>query len=128
MSAAKLAELARARALKLRRRRQAAARARAQRRRGKRRGGWFWAAILAGAALALSGCAAKVQQPAPQVVLKPCSIETPQRPIMPTEDLQSDATLDDFVKSAIAEIERREGYERLLLQSLIFCKSGVMFK
>ena len=127
MSAAKLAELARARALKLRRRRQAAARARAQRRRGKRRGG-FWAAILAGAALALSGCAAKVQQPAPQVVLKPCTIETPQRPIMPTEGLQADATLDDFVKSAIAEIERREGYEQLLLRSLIFCKSGVMFK
>ena len=127
MSAAKMAELARARALKLRRRRQAAARARAQRRRGKRRGG-FWAAILAGAALALSGCAAKVQQPAPQVVLKPCTIETPQRPIMPTEDLPADATLDDFVKSAIAEIERREGYEQLLLRSLIFCKSGVMLK
>ena len=70
----------------------------------------------------------RARQAAPQVVLKPCSIETPQRPIMPTEDLQSDATLDDFVKSAIAEIERREGYEQLLLQSLIFCKSGVMFK
>lgn len=127
MSAAKMAELARARALKLRRRRQAAARARAQRRRGKRRGG-FWAAILAGAALALSGCAAKVQQPAPHVVLKPCTIETPQRPILPTESLPADASLDDFVKSAIAEIERREGYEQLLLHSLIFCKSGVMFK
>lgn len=127
MSAQKLAEIARARALKLKRRRQAAARAKAQRRRGKRRAG-FWVAFVAASAMSFAGCAAKPQQPAPQVVLKPCSIETPQRPIMPTEDLQSDATLDDFVKSAIAEIERREGYEQLLLQSLIFCKSGVMFK
>lgn len=127
MSAAKLAELARARALKLRRRRQAAARAKAQGRRGKRRAG-FWVAFVAASAMSFAGCAAKTQQPATVAIMKPCGVQTPQRPIMPTETLPADASLDDFVKSAIAEIERREGYEQILLQSLIFCKSGDVWK
>lgn len=127
MSAQKLAEIARARALKLKRRRQAAARAKAQRRRGKRRAG-FWVAFVAASAIGFAGCAAKPQQPATVAIMKPCGVQTPQRPIMPTETLPADASLDDFVKSAIAEIERREGYEQLLLQSLIFCKSGEVWK
>lgn len=127
MSTQKLAELARARALKLKRRRQAAARAKAQRRRGKRRAG-FWVAFVAASAIGFAGCAAKPQKPATVAIMKPCGVQTPQRPIMPTETLPADASLDDFVKSAIAEIERREGYEQLLLQSLIFCKSGEVWK
>lgn len=127
MSTQKLAELARARALKLKRRRQAAARARAQRRRGKKRMG-FWVTLAIAPAFMLAGCAAKPQQPATVAIMKPCGVQTPQRPIMPTETLLADASLDDFVKSAIAEIERREGYEQLLLQSLIFCKSGEVWK
>lgn len=126
MSAQKLAELARARALKLKRRRQAATRARAQRRRGKKRTS-FWITLAVAPAFMLAGCAAKPKQPT-VAIMTPCTIETPSRPNMPTEDLPADVTLDDFVKSAIAEIERREGYEQLLLQSLIFCKSGVNFK
>lgn len=127
MSAQKLAEIARARALKLKRRRQAAARAKAQGRRGKRRAG-FWVALIGAAAIGVSGCAATKPEPATVTVMMPCGVETPQRPIMPTENLPADASLDDFVKSAIAEIERREGYEQLLLQSLIFCKSGEVWK
>lgn len=127
MSAENLAKIAKARAIRARRRRQAA-RAHGARNRAKRRGGGFLAALAAGAALALSGCAAPQQHGAQAPILTTCGATIPERPIMPTEHLSQNATLDDFVKSAIAEIERREGYEQLLLQSLLFCNTGVKWK
>lgn len=127
MSAENLAKIARARAIRARKRRQAA-RAHGARSRAKRRGGGLLAALAAGAALALAGCAAPQQQGAQTPIFTACAAAIPERPIMPTESLSQDATLDDFVKSTIAEIERREGYEQLLLQSLLFCNTGVKLK
>ncbi|RYF06334.1 MAG: hypothetical protein EOO31_10225 [Comamonadaceae bacterium] len=39
-------------------------------------------------------------------------------PAMPTEALRLGATVDDFARAAMAEIERREGYEGELLTAL----------
>lgn len=60
----------------------------------------------------LTGCASKTQ------------VAFPERPVMPTENLTEDVTLDAFVAACIAEIERREGYESLLRASLNYCKTG----
>lgn len=59
---------------------------------------------VAALALALAGCAAD-----PVVVYRPCKEEEPERPVMPTESLDSaTATTDDFAHAAIPEIYLRE--------------------
>ena len=45
---------------------------------------------------------------------------------MPTESLKPGVTLDRFAAAAIAEIERREGYEGELLAALTACVGEVM--
>ena len=76
------------------------------------------------AAAALAGCAA---QPAGRVqhvhvpVPVACRESEPPRPAIPTEALAADVTLDAFVAAAIAEIERREGYEVQLRAALAAC-------
>lgn len=69
--------------------------------------------------LLLAGCAPQVQRVAVPV---PCRVAIPARPIMPTESLPVDASLDAFVQAAAAEIERREGYEMQLRAALDACK------
>ena len=75
-------------------------------------------------ALLLAGCAA---QPVVQVrqvkvpVPVACQEPIPERPVMPTEALQAPVTLDAFSQAAMAEIERREGYEQQLLAGLRAC-------
>lgn len=71
---------------------------------------------------ALAGCATPgaphiVQVPVPV----PCPAAVPDRPAMPTETLPDGAGLDVFVAAAIAEIERREGYEGQLRAVLENC-------
>ena len=73
-------------------------------------------------AVYLTGCAGAPTESI--IVMRPCMADVPERPIMPTENLAADATLDDFVRAAIAEIERREGYELVLRAAFVFCKSG----
>ena len=51
-----------------------------------------------------------------------CQESEPERPLMPTEHLAGDADVDNFVRSAIAEIERREGYEEQLRVALGSCR------
>ena len=78
----------------------------------------------------LTGCA----QPPPRVQIErvnvaipvPCQEPEPQRPSMPTEHLAGDADLDTWAKSAIAEIERREGYEEQLREALRNCKLNIV--
>lgn len=73
----------------------------------------------------LAGCASsplpvrvqRVSVPLPV----PCRVATPARPAMPTETLPADAALDAFTAAAIAEIERREGYEGELRAALAAC-------
>ena len=80
--------------------------------------------MVAVLAVLLAGCAA---QPAPRVqrvnvpVPVPCRESEPPRPAMPTEALDADVTLDAFAAAAIAEIERREGYEGQLRAALAAC-------
>ena len=81
---------------------------------------------LTTAALAalLAGCAAPSAPRVQQVnvpVPVPCRESEPPRPAMPTEALDADVTLDAFAVAAIAEIERREGYEGQLRAALAAC-------
>lgn len=78
------------------------------------------------ASIGLAGCAApapprvqvqRVNVPVPVV----CKVHAPTRPAMPTEGLPDDVTLDAFAAAAIAEIERREGYEVRLRAALAAC-------
>ena len=55
----------------------------------------------------------------------PCQQTVPVRPVMPTEALALDTTLDAFVAAAIAELERREGYEGQLRAALAACTAPV---
>lgn len=73
---------------------------------------------------ALAGCASsppvrtqQINVPVPVV----CQETEPVRPVMPTEALALDTTLDAFVAAAIAELERREGYEGQLRAALAAC-------
>lgn len=68
--------------------------------------------------LALAGCAAD-----PVAIYRPCKEEEPERPVMPTEALDSaTATPDDFAHAAIPEIDLREAYEIELRTALRNCK------
>lgn len=73
------------------------------------------------AALFTSGCATRSAEPMRVAVPVPCAVQIPARPQMPTEGLRADASLDDFVAAAAAEIERREGYELQLRAAIDGC-------
>lgn len=57
-----------------------------------------------------------------QYVPQVCTEFEPERPVMPTEQLALPTDPDTFTQSAIAEIERREGYEDQLRTALRNCK------
>lgn len=80
-------------------------------------------AILLGA-LALAGCSS-VPRVEIQEVKVPVPVECrepiPDRPSMPTEALAADADPYDLLRAALAEIDRREGYEVRLLAALMAC-------
>lgn len=78
-------------------------------------------AIIAACVL-LAGCSA--QQVQRVAVPVPCRVAIPARPIMPTESLPVDASLDAFVQAAAAEIERREGYEQELRAAIGACQDA----
>jgi hypothetical protein len=81
------------------------------------------------AALVLAGCAAPPPRVEIQRVNVPipvaCREPAPERPAMPTEALRPGGTMDDFARAAMAEIERREGYEGQLLTALESCRKPV---
>lgn len=86
------------------------------------------ATVLIAACALMAGCAStnhvefqRVNVPVPVV----CQEPVPERPAMPTEALASTATLDQFAQAAMAEIERREGYEGELLTALESCRKPV---
>ena len=86
----------------------------------------YRAILGACAALLLTGCAS-APEPVRVAVPVPCRVAVPQRPTMPTENLTPDASLDDFVAAAAAEIERREGYELQLRAALEACAQTATF-
>lgn len=70
----------------------------------------------------LAGCAG----PGPAVTVRvpvpvECQEAVPDRPAMPTEQFRARPPLDQFVRAAQAEIERREGYEKKLRTALQAC-------
>ena len=77
------------------------------------------ALAIAACSVFLAGCAAKPQT---RTITIPCRVVMPARPIMPTESLPVDASLDAFVQAAAAEIERREGYEQELRAAIGACQ------
>ena len=76
--------------------------------------------LIVAAAAVLAGCS--TCEPVKVPVPVPCRVAMPQRPQMPTEALDADVSLDDFVAAAAAEIERREGYELQLRAALQACQ------
>ena len=81
-------------------------------------------AILLLAALGLAGCGS-VPRVEVQEVKVPVPVECrepiPDRPAMPTETLADDADPFELLRAALAEIDRREGYEVRLLAALLSC-------
>lgn len=54
-----------------------------------------------------------------------CRETVPDRPAMPTEGFTEKPGLDEYVRAARAEIERREGYETQLRTALEACTAPV---
>lgn len=89
-------------------------------------------AIALIAACALSACSAgrnhvEIQRVNVAVPVE-CKEPIPDRPAMPTEALRPGADVDQFAQAAMAEIERREGYEVRLSTALAACMAPVNSK
>jgi len=84
-------------------------------------------AVLLGV-LNLIGCGT-VPRVEVQTVKVPVPVEcrepVPDRPSMPTEALADDADAFELLRAALAEIDRREGYEVRLLVALVACTRPV---
>ena len=86
------------------------------------------AIFLIAACALLAGCATKKHVETQRVAVPipvQCQEPVPARPVMPTDSLGGGATLDQFAQAAMAEIERREGYEGELLAALENCRKPV---
>lgn len=84
--------------------------------------------VLIAILLALAGCSTKKQVEIQRVNVPipiACQEQMPPRPIMPTDQLVAPVPLDDFARAAMAEIERREGYEVVLRTALVACTSAI---
>lgn len=77
--------------------------------------------ILAIITLAMLTACGTTVQTVKVAVPVPCLATEPARPVMPTDLLLPGVSLDRFVQAAIAEIERREGYEGRLVAALQSC-------
>jgi hypothetical protein len=87
--------------------------------------------ILIAACALLAGCAGqkhveiqRVKVPVPVE----CREREPERPVMPTEALAPGVALFELVRAALAEIDRREGYEVRLRTALLICTTPVAAK
>ena len=79
--------------------------------------------LLACAVLAGCGTARTVQVRVPVPV--PCQEAEPVRPAMPTESLQPGVPPFLLLRAALAEIDRRAGYEAELVAALRTCTAPV---
>lgn len=78
----------------------------------------------------LTGCAAprvELQRVSVPVPVQ-CQEPMPTRPVYPTEGLRPPVTLDAFAAAAMAEIERRAGYEGELVAALEACRAPIAAK
>ena len=81
------------------------------------------ALIAASAFLAGCGSVKHVQVRVPVPVA--CQEQVPERPALPTDALQPEAAPWVLLRSALAEIDRREGYELQLETALRICTEPV---
>lgn len=86
-------------------------------------------AIALIAVCALSACATRGNHVEIQrinvAVPVECKEPIPARPVMPTEALRPGVTVDQFAQAAMAEIERRDGYEVQLVAALEVCTKPI---
>jgi hypothetical protein len=79
-------------------------------------------AVLACTCILLTGCSSFATRTTTLVpVPVECKEAVPARPVMPTEQFTGIPPLDALLKAALAEIERREGYEVKLRAALVIC-------
>ena len=83
------------------------------------------AIALIAACAVLAGCGAtrtlKVSVPVPVA----CAEQVPERPEMPTESLQPGVAPWVLLRAALAEIDRREGFEVQLVAAIRACTAPV---
>lgn len=85
------------------------------------------ALLLVAAALAGCGTTPRVEVQEVKVpVPVECREPIPGRPAMPTEALAEDADPFELLRAALAEIDRRQGYEVRLLAALMLCTQPVV--
>lgn len=91
-------------------------------------GNYSGVVLAVGAGLLLAGCGS-VPRVEIQEVKVPVPVECrepiPERPSMPMEALADDADPFTLLRAALAEIDRREGYEVRLLAALLMCTRPV---
>lgn len=81
--------------------------------------------LLALIAVSLTGCASQVEVRTVKVpVPAQCQEPVPARPVMPTQQLEQ-PTIAEWVRAAMAELERREGYEGQLRTALNNCRAPI---
>ncbi|MDD2711276.1 MAG: hypothetical protein PHU77_00010 [Simplicispira sp.] len=80
--------------------------------------------LIAASAL-LTGCGSvkhvQVKVPVPVA----CTEQVPERPVMPTEAMQPGVAPWVLLRAALAEIDRREGYEGVMRAALVACTAPV---
>lgn len=72
-----------------------------------------------------TGCAARPPVTVSVPVPVECKEQVPDRPIMPTETLLPGAAPFVVLRSALAEIDRREGYELRMRAALVACTAPI---
>ncbi|CAN5292462.1 hypothetical protein BH10PSE16_BH10PSE16_00600 [soil metagenome] len=86
------------------------------------------ASILIAACAILAGCSTQIQRINVPLPVE-CKETVPERPVMPTEGLQPGVEPFVLTRAALAEIDRREGYEVKLVAALVACttplKAGI---
>jgi hypothetical protein len=73
----------------------------------------------------LTGCATAPITTVKVPVPVQCQEAIPDRPVMPTEAFTTKPKLDEFARAAMAELERREGYEGRLRTALEACTAPI---
>ena len=83
------------------------------------------AIILTAACAVLAGCGTVRTQQVSVLVPVACLEAEPQRPVMPTEALAPGVPPFILLRAALAEIDRRDGWETELVAALRACTAPV---
>jgi hypothetical protein len=75
----------------------------------------------------LAGCSTQIQRINVPVPVE-CRESMPERPVMPTEHLAPGVEPFVLTRAALAEIDRREGYEIKLVAALVACTAPLQVK